>query len=179
MESEKLLHFWFDETPLEKIFKEDPQFDKEIRDKFLTLHQAAIRGELEHWREQARGKLAEIILLDQLSRNMFRNTPQAFAYDPLSLILSQEAIRAKAGGQLSTDEKGFLYMPFMHSESRLIHQKAVQLFSQKGLEGALKWEIKHKKIIDRFGRYPHRNLILGRESTPEELEFLKQPDSSF
>ncbi len=97
----------------------------------------------------------------------------------MSLILAQEAIRAKADQELSLEKKPFIYMPFMHSESKVIHPEAVRLFSQKGLEIGLEFELKHKAIIDKFGRYPHRNDILGRKSTPEEIEFLKNPDSSF
>ena len=110
---------------------------------------------------------------------MFRDTPKAFESDPLSLCLSQEAIQCGADQELEPREKSFLYMPFMHSESMMMHEKAMELFSQKDLEGNLEFEIKHKVIIEKFGRYPHRNKILGRESTPEELDFLNGPGSSF
>jgi len=110
---------------------------------------------------------------------MFRDTPAAFITDTLALVLAQEAIRKKFDKELDNSKKAFLYMPFMHSESKEIHDIALFLFDQPGLEDNYNFEVKHKAIIDRFGRYPHRNDILGRESTAEELEFLSQPGSSF
>lgn len=118
-------------------------------------------------------------MLDQFSRNMFRDTPLAFAYDPLVLALAQEAVSAKADEALSPVQRSFLYMPYMHSESLKIHEVAVDLFRRNGIQGNLDFEIKHKSIIERFGRYPHRNNILGRASTEDEIEFLKQPGSGF
>ena len=118
-------------------------------------------------------------MLDQFSRNVYRNTPKAFAQDPLALALAQEAIALGKDVELSPTQQSFLYMPFMHSESLLIHERAVELFKAPGMENNYEFEIKHKVIIDRFGRYPHRNEILGRESTAEEIEFLTQPGSSF
>lgn len=122
---------------------------------------------------------AEIIVLDQFSRNIFRHTPQAFAYDSMALVLAQEAIDHGASQSLNAIERSFLYLPFMHSESQRIHQIAEQLFRSNGIDQNYEFELKHKAIIDRFGRYPHRNEILGRTSTAEEIEFLKQPNSSF
>jgi len=127
----------------------------------------------------AEGRLAEIIVLDQFSRNIYRGTARAFAQDSLALALAQEAISQDLDKQLSPEQRSFLYMPFMHSESKLIHEFALKLFQRLGNQANLEYEIKHKIIIDRFGRYPHRNQILGRESTEEELSFLTQPDSSF
>ena len=118
-------------------------------------------------------------MLDQFSRNLHRGDGRAFANDAMALALAQEAVAAGADQGLTTDERGFLYMPYMHSESRAIHEVAVGLFTDLGLESNLDFELRHKEIIDRFGRYPHRNEVLGRESTPEEIEFLKQPGSSF
>jgi uncharacterized protein (DUF924 family) len=117
--------------------------------------------------------------LDQFSRNIYRGTPLSFAYDPLALALAQEAITAKANQSLNPSQKAFLYMPFMHSESRVIHELAMKLFKEPGLESNLGFEIRHKAIIDRFGRFPHRNEILDRKSTEEELNFLKEEGSSF
>jgi uncharacterized protein (DUF924 family) len=171
--------FWFDETKPQQWFSTDPEFDRLIKARFQAIHDAAGRGELYPWREAAEGRLAEIIVLDQFSRNMYRDTPLAFASDPLALVLAQEALRANAHLGLSAARKAFLYMPFMHSESPLIHQHAVALFSEPGLESNLEFELKHKATIDRFGRYPHRNAILGRPSTREEREFLKSPGTSF
>ncbi|MGH8117055.1 MAG: DUF924 family protein, partial [Rhodanobacteraceae bacterium] len=120
-----------------------------------------------------------IIVLDQFSRNLFRDSAQAFAADGMALVLAQEALRAGADHDLTAERRAFLYMPFMHAESRTIHLEAERLFRQPGLERNYEYELKHKAIIDRFGRYPHRNRALGRVSTPEELEFIGQPDSSF
>jgi len=179
MESKEIIKFWFVELKPQDWFKKDDQLDLLIKNRFLDIHGQASRGELSDWRDSFFGRLAEIIVLDQFSRNIYRGRPESFAYDSMSLILAQEAIRFKADQELSLEKKPFMYMPFMHSESKVIHQEAVGLFSQKGLEVGLEFELKHKAIIDRFGRYPHRNDILGRKSTPLELEFLKNPDSSF
>ena len=130
-------------------------------------------------RASPEGQLAEILVLDQFSRNMFRDDSRAFAQDVLALVLAQEAVRSGADQSLSPTERAFLYMPYMHSESAAIHVEAVRLFDQPGLKGNLEFEHRHKAIIDRFGRYPHRNAVLGRDSTAEEREFLKQPGSGF
>lgn len=174
-----ILHFWFQELEPVQWWKKDERLDREITSRFLAQHTAAAAAELESWRQTPEGRLAEIILLDQCSRNIYRDTPAAFAYDTAALILSQEAIRVGADQQFEVPEKNFFYMPLMHSESPAIHQQAMALLSQPGLEFNLEFEIKHKEIIDRFGRYPHRNAILGRESTAAELEFLALPGSSF
>ena len=176
---QSVLEFWFNTIPESNWFKKDPEFDQLIAAKFGQLHTEACAGELFEWRETATGRLAEIIVLDQFSRNLFRDQPNAFAADPLALALAQEAIRQRADQALETRQLSFLYMPFMHSESLKIHQQAVKLFAQPGLEHNLEFEIKHMQIIERFGRYPHRNAILGRPSTQPELEFLQQPGSSF
>lgn len=179
MQYQDVIKFWFQELSTEQWFKKDANLDNKINEKFSNLHLAARQGELYGWRDSALGCLAEVIVLDQFSRNMFRDTPQAFAYDPTALVIAQECVRTGRDRELSIKEKAFLYMPYMHSESALIHEQAVKLFSQPGLEFNLDFEFKHKVIIDRFGRYPHRNIILGRQSTAEEVEFLKQPGSSF
>lgn len=175
----EVIKFWFEEIETKKWFVKDPSFDEEIKSRFLQTYKQAIAGELFSWRETPMGRLAEIIVLDQFSRNMFRDDPQAFAFDTLALVLAQEAISVGDDQKLAPKFRSFLYMPFMHSESKIIHQQAVKLFSQAGLEGNLDFEIKHKAIIDRFGRYPHRNKMLGRDSTDEEIDFLKEPGSSF
>lgn len=174
-----VLTFWFEELTPEQWFAVDAELDQQIADCFTTLHQKAARCELYPWRQQARGRLAEIIVLDQFPRNIYRNTPQAFATDALALALAQEAIDLGFDQELTTVERSFVYMPFMHSESAEIHDVAMRLFDQQGLENNLEFEIKHKAIIDRFGRYPHRNAILGRASTEEELEFLQQHGTGF
>ena len=175
----QVIEFWFEETHSELWFKKDADFDRKILSRFVEVHQQARRGELWLWREDALGRLAEIIVLDQFSRNIYRDTASAFAYDDLSLILAEEAISANADQSLTASQKAFLYMPFMHSESLAVHQWAVQLYKAPGLEFNYEFELKHKAIIERFGRYPHRNAILGRESTAEELAFLQTEGSSF
>ena len=179
MDYETVLRFWFEEIKPEQRFKKNDTFDQLIISRFREIHRQAIHCELFEWREHARGRLAEIIILDQFSRNMFRDDRRSFAYDSLALALAQEAVAIKVDQELSIQEKSFLYMPFMHSESTVIHKVAEQLYRQEGLESNLEWELKHKAIIDRFGRYPHRNRILGRTSTQEERAFLQQPGSSF
>src|SRR6185312_2138878 len=174
-----VLHFWFDETTPEQHFKNDAAFDAEIRARFGETHQAAAQGELAAWRDTPEGRLAEIIVLDQFSRNLFRDDARAFATDGMALVMAQEAIRAGADRAIPETRLAFLYMPFMHSESRAIHTEAERLFRHPGLENNYAFELKHKAIIDRFGRYPHRNAVLGRLPTDEETAFLQQPDSSF
>ncbi len=168
-----VLDFWFKELSPKKWFSKDEKLDAEISRKFSTLHAHAARAELFSWRENSRGRLAEIIVLDQFSRNMFRGRPLAFAFDAQALILSQEAVRSQADASLATIEKSFLYMPFMHSESLEIHNVAMKLFNQPGLESGFEYEKMHFEIIRRFGRYPHRNETLNRKSTPEEIDFLR------
>jgi uncharacterized protein (DUF924 family) len=179
MDHTDILAFWFGESDPGNWFARNEAFDLVIRRRFSAVHEAAARCELAAWRGSAEGRLAEIIVLDQFSRNLFRDCGQAFACDSLALALAQEAVRAGADSALPPAQQAFMYMPYMHSESRLIHQIAVRLFSQRGLESNLEFELGHKAIIDRFGRYPHRNRLLGRESTPDELEFLAQPGASF
>lgn len=174
MLAETILDFWFNQLTPAQWWMKDAELDRLITQKFASIHHQAISGELFGWCETARGCLAEVIILDQFSRNMFRDTPQSFAYDDLALLLAQEAIRRSFDQQLSLSERSFLYMPFMHSESLEIHQQALLLFAAPGLEQALDFEKQHIDIIERFGRYPHRNTILGRTSTDEEKAFLKQ-----
>lgn len=175
----QVLDFWFAEIDPVMWFKKDDEFDRLLHTRFGQLWQAAAQGELARWRATITGRLAEIIVLDQFSRNLFRNTPRSFACDGMALVLAQEAIATGLCETLSVEHRGFLYLPFMHSESALIHQQAVVLFSQLNNGNQLEFELRHKAIIDRFGRYPHRNEILGRESTFEEQEFLRQPGSGF
>lgn len=179
MTSKDIIKFWFEELTPEQWWVKDTKLDQEISERFLNVYQQASQGELFHWRETPHGRLAEVIVLDQFPRNIYRGDFRSFATDALALILAQEAVRTGDDQRLETEKRAFLYLPFMHSESRLIHEEAVKLFSQPGLEYNLDFEIRHKRIIDRFGRYPHRNEILGRKSTTEEIEFLKEPDSSF
>ena len=175
----EVLEFWFDEIDPKMWWVSDSRFDIEIENRFLNLVIQASQGELYTWREDPHGRLAEIILLDQFSRNIFRNTPKAFANDQMALALAQEAVGNNIASLFTKTECGFLLMPYMHSESKAIHTIAEFLYREFAEPYNYDYEIKHKAIIDRFGRYPHRNSILGRESTPEEIEFLKQPGSSF
>ena len=174
-----VLKFWFEELEPAQWWQRDDDLDQLIIARFAEIHASATRCELFSWRAVARGRLAEIIVLDQFSRNMFRGSPLSFAYDALALALAQEAVAAGVAQDLNQQERNFLYMPYMHSESLAIHTVAVDLFRANGLPNNFDYEIRHKNIIERFGRYPHRNKILDRESTPEELEFLTQPGSSF
>jgi uncharacterized protein (DUF924 family) len=174
-----ILTFWFEEIDQSQWWKKDNDFDNLIIERFAEVHTQAIQCELFEWRTDPKGRLAEIIVLDQFSRNMFRNSWRAFAHDPLALALSQEAIASKADLELTPTERTFLYMPFMHSESLKIHEIAMDLYLNIGIQNNLDFELKHKQIIEKFGRYPHRNSILGRTSTDEEIEFLKQEGSSF
>lgn len=176
---EILLRFWFQDIPEAQWWKRDDALDALLRQRFGDWHAAATRGELASWRDQPRGRFAEVLLLDQLSRNLYRDRPEAFAWDGMALALAQEAVRAGVAALLPPRERAFLYLPWMHSESALIHAEALRLYGEPGLEWNRDFELRHKAIIDRFGRYPHRNAVLGRESTPEELEFLAQPGSSF
>lgn len=174
-----VIDFWFNEIDPKQHWVKDADFDALIRERFGKLHTQANACELYDWRNTAKGALAEIIILDQFSRNIYRDTPAAFASDAMTLALAQTAVVKGVDTQLSQLECSFLYMPYMHSESATIHVEAVSLFEKLGNPDNLAFEHKHKIIIDRFGRYPHRNAILGRESTAEEVEFLQQPNSSF
>lgn len=175
----EVINFWFNELEPQQWFKKDETLDTTIQSRFSLLHEQAKAGELFEWRKTALGSLAEIILLDQFSRNIYRDSPESFSTDPLALALAQFAISQGFDAELSQVERSFLYMPFMHSESQKVHVEAVALFENLGNAYNLEFEHKHKDIIDRFGRYPHRNAILGRESTEAEIEFLQQPNSSF
>mgnify|MGYP006145102489 CR=1 FL=1 len=179
MSPQAILAFWFEEIAPAQWWSVDPAFDAALRERHGDLLRQAAAGECHGWRKDAKGRLAEVIVLDQFSRNIHRDTPAAFAQDPMALALAQEAIAAGALDQLSPTECNFLLMPFMHSESRAIHAWAEALYRGHAPSDNLAFELRHKAIIDRFGRYPHRNAILGRDSTPEEVAFLREPGSSF
>ena len=174
-----IIKFWFEEIDQSLWWSKDEEFDQLIIERFSNIHAKAIHCELFDWRKSAEGKLAEIIVLDQFSRHMFRDSPLSFAYDSLALALSQEAISVGADKELSPIQRSFLYLPFMHSESLKIHEVAINLYKKNRLQSNLDFEIKHIQIIQKFGRYPHRNRMLGRTSTDEEIEFLKQAGSKF
>lgn len=179
MKADDIIQFWFHELEPKDWWRKSDKFDRSIQNRFGQYHQASVLGELFEWRETAKGLLAEVIILDQFSRNIFRDSAKAFAQDAQALTLAQFAVAQGLDKELSLIERQFLYMPYMHSESKPIHELAVDLFKSLGPEHGYDFELKHKAIIDRFGRYPHRNSILGRPSTAEEEAFLKQPGSSF
>jgi uncharacterized protein (DUF924 family) len=174
-----VLRFWFEEIEPKLWWVKSPEFDRRIATRFGALHAAAARCELFAWRATPAGRLAEILVLDQFSRNLHRDSPLAFACDPLALALAQEAVAAGADRQVPPGQRAFVYMPYMHSESPAIHAVALALFQDPAAQDNLDFERRHKAIVDRFGRYPHRNAALGRASTPEEIEFLKTPGSGF
>ena len=179
MKHTEILKFWFEEIDSSQWWAKDEKFDKLIVNRFSDIHSKAIRCELFEWRQTADGRLAEIIVLDQFSRNMFRSSTLSFTNDSLSLALSQQAVSIGEDLKLEPLQLHFLYMPFIHSESLEIHKIAIKLIEKSGLHKLLEYEIKHRNIIQRFGRYPHRNKILGRTSTTEEIKFLKTPGSGF
>jgi uncharacterized protein (DUF924 family) len=176
---DQVLRFWFEETPPKAWWTVDAEFDRTLAARYGELLRRGAAGELYAWRADARGRLAEVIVLDQFSRNIYRDTSQAFTQDAMALVLAQEAVAAGALAQLAPIQRAFLLLPYMHSESRLIHAQAEVLYREHAPPENFDFELRHKAIIDRFGRYPHRNAILGRVSTPEEMEFLRTPGSSF
>lgn len=174
-----VLNFWFNEIRPQQWFRGDAAFDVVVRERFSALQCAAHLGECWEWRRQPRGRLAEIIVLDQFSRHMYRGTPRAFASDGMALALAQEAIAGGHDTALAPLERAFLYMPFQHSESRIVQAESVRLFEALGEAEQYDFALRHKAIVDQFGRFPHRNAILGRQSSVEEEAFLKTPGSSF
>ncbi len=167
-----VIKFWFEECTPQQWFKKDEKFDALIKARFFETYVAVANGETKEWRATPEGRLAEIIVLDQFPRNMFRGLPESFVTDALALELAEEMVYAGDDKRLRKKMRKFAYMPYMHSESKSAHRKGLWLFIALWDWGTLKYEWEHKKIIDRFGRFPHRNLIMQRESTPEELEFL-------
>lgn len=165
--------FWFKENGMEQWFQKSAEFDARLRRKFLKLHGAVVRGEAADWRTTPKGRLAEILVLDQFSRNMFRGSGEAFVYDPLALALAQEAVRAGADKRMNKFERLFLYLPFMHSESKRIQRESVRLFKKLGDKEILWYARDHKKVVDRFGRFPHRNKARGWKSTKAEQAFMR------
>ena len=186
-----VLDFWFDKDNEACWFEQNDRFDKQIKDKFGDIWQAAKQGECVKWRlaessldgnssiTALAGRLAEIIVLDQFSRNLCREQACAFAQDGMALVLAQEATQQPYFGTLPMQWRKFMIIPFMHSESALIHERYLPLFRQLDDATTLDFEYRHKEIIDQFGRYPHRNEALGRKSTEDEKAFLQQPNSSF
>jgi len=173
------LKFCFEQIEPDQWFEKDPTFDARIRERFLGLHEILVSRGNNGLLADARTALAVVIVLDQMSRNMFRDTPRAFATDPQALWVAEAAIVRGFDAGLTKDQRMFLYLPFEHSEDRQLQARSVALIASLGDPELKKWAEAHRAIVDRFGRFPHRNTVLGRSSTPEETEFLKQPDSYF
>jgi uncharacterized protein (DUF924 family) len=176
---DEILRFWFEELSPKDWFRKDPELDARIAARFGSTHEALSRKIPEDWLGRPEGCLAAIIVLDQFCRNMFRETPRAFATDAAALALSKRAIAKGFDMTLDPDRRAFLYMPFQHSENPADQARSVELFTALDKPVELDFARRHKAIIDRFGRFPHRNAILGRASTEEESAFLLEPGSSF
>ena len=179
MQYTDVLDFWFGELTPDDQFSGGARVDALITERFSDVHAAAVAGELADWRENQVGSLAEIIVLDQFSRNIYRGKRAAFAADEIALLLAAQAIEKGFDTALPHDKRLFMYMPYMHSELPQVHEVALKIFTDLGDESALKYEKIHKDIIDRFGRYPHRNKQLGRENTREEEEYLHSTEYGF
>jgi uncharacterized protein (DUF924 family) len=186
----EILDFWFGREGEEGYgefreawFTKDPEFDREVRDRFEGAYEEAAAGRLEHWKDEARSCLALIILLDQFTRNMFRGDPKTYATDDKALEAARHAVEHAYDRELTPYGRLFMYLPFEHSEDLEDQRFSVELFrglaAEMGSEDLLDYAVRHLEIIERFGRFPHRNEILGRATTPEEAEFLRGPDSSF
>ena len=181
-----ILDFWFGSPPHAERsawFRKDPAFDAAIRARFGDAVDAALAGAYRDWTATPHGTLARVLLLDQFTRNLFRDSPRAFAGDADALATATAAVDARADRALDRYERWFLYMPFEHAEDEAAQQRALQLFGaiaeETGDRSQLQWADKHAAVIRRFGRFPHRNAVLGRVSTPEEEAFLAQPGSRF
>ena len=186
MKPDDVLEFWFGDEGYgefrEEWFRKDAAFDEEIRDRFLGLYEEAAASEYDGWREDARGAVALVVLLDQFPRNMFRNDPRTYEADGKAREAARYAVERALDRELRPLERWFLYMPFMHSEGLEDQRLALDLFRRLGKVGEadpVPYAQGHMEIVERFGRFPHRNAILGRETTVEEAEFLQGPGSSF
>ncbi|HEY0820524.1 MAG TPA: DUF924 family protein [Rhizobacter sp.] len=184
-----VLRFWFGDGPpyanRPEWFRKSDEFDREIERRFAPLIDAALRDELPAWAADAGSALARVIVLDQFPRNVHRNTPRAFAGDPLALAAAQAMVAAGQDRELAPVQRVFVYLPFEHAEDLAAQARSVELFAALAADAPeagddwLDYARRHEVIVARFGRFPHRNAILGRASTPEEIEFLQQPGSSF
>ncbi len=176
---EDVIAFWFEEISPEAWFKKDKEFDKMLTERANAIVRKALNGQLDNWSESAEGAVGLVILLDQFTRNIFRDTPQAFSGDEMALVISLKASDSGWFAGLSNMFKQFLLMPMMHSEDIFIQERSLPLFKLHTNELTYNYAIKHRNIIAKFGRFPHRNALLGRPSTKEELVFLTQPGSTF
>ncbi len=175
---QEVLNFWFCELDGADWFSQDDEVDEQIRERFVSLHEQLAGSEAGEF-SGARPLLAAVIVLDQFSRNLFRDSPRAFAADPLARKLARRAVDKQLDINLDPTERYFLYLPFEHSENREDQALAVRLISQLGNSEWTKYALGHKALIDRFGRFPHRNATLGRESTAEEIVAMDEPMGSF
>src|SRR5690606_28282816 len=169
--AKEVIDFWVDAGP-ELWFRGGDAFDEQCRDVLLDVHLRASRGELEHWMESAEGALALLLLLDQIPRNIFRGSAHAYATDPLALSVARQAIELGHDLQYDTELRSFFYLPFMHSEALADQQRCTELFSKLAGSNSAKWATHHHAIIKRFGRFPHRNRLLGRATTLEEQAWM-------
>ncbi|MBT3170927.1 MAG: DUF924 domain-containing protein [Rhodospirillaceae bacterium] len=174
-----VLDFWLLQVGPDKWFSRDDALDSEIRKNFSALHKRALAGALSEWRGTPRGCLAEIILLDQFSRNLFRDDARAFAADGQAREVMDHALAHGFDDGMNADERRFLYMPLQHSENAADQARSVELFRTLEDDKTFEYTLRHQEIIARFGRFPHRNAALGRDSTAEEIAFLSEPNSSF
>lgn len=174
----EIIRFWFEETAPQQWFQKNPDFDALVRTRFLPVYEAARSSGGETWSQDAEGALALCIVLDQFPRHMFRGTPEAFATDALALSIVKEAIKKGYDQVLEPVKRGFLYLPFQHSEDLAEQERSLKLYTAMKHENpaGYMYAQRHHEAIARFGRFPHRNEILGRESTPDELEFLRERD---
>jgi uncharacterized protein (DUF924 family) len=173
----EVLQFWFEDHPKD-WFAKNPGFDAAVRSRFIDLHAAAAIGRLAHWADAARSCLALVIVLDQFPRNMFRGEARAFATDAPARAAARVILQRGWDKAMNQPERLFAYLPFEHSESLADQDRSVELMQDFDAE-QLRYAVRHREIIERFGRFPHRNGILGRESTAAEIEFLKLPGSGF
>lgn len=176
--AQDVIAFWFDECSYQDWFGADPDFDARLAERFAETQRRVAMGEAWTWRATPHGRLAEIVVLDQFSRQLFRGRREAFAADPMALALAQELVARGDDLALTPDQRSFAYMPYMHSESALVHEQALRLFAALGNEDALRFEREHAEVIARFGRYPLRNKALGRVSTPAELAYIASRDKN-
>ncbi|MGY4396054.1 uncharacterized protein (DUF924 family) [Sphingomonas sp. UYAg733] len=174
-----VLHFWFDEVPPDKWYARDEALDRTITERFGAVRDLVLATMAAGWRDDPDTVLAAVILLDQFSRNIHRGTAAAFAADPLALKLTERALILAWDDRQPVERRAFLYMPMMHTENRKIQAKSVAWFERLGNEENVKFAREHAEVIERFGRFPSRNAALGRESTPEELDYLSRPDAGW
>jgi uncharacterized protein (DUF924 family) len=172
----EVIDFWFVQHGREQWFGGGPEFDAKLAAAFAQTHEEVSRGEAWEWRREPEGRVAEIVVLDQFSRQLYRGHARAFAQDPMALTLAQEAVYGGHAAALSQPQRMFVLMPFMHSESLLIHDEAVRLFTELGNQDVLNFELAHQALLRRFGRYPRRNEALGRQSSAEELEYIESDE---